>query len=286
MCCPPHELGTALSTGAGFVVGSRYVDGGSLDKGWGRHRHWPRWQTEPMAGTLYARRAGDPANPALILVHGAGAASRMWKKQLAGLSERYHVIAPDLPGFGRSPGPFSLRACADAVADLIGESQPVQLCGMSMGALVAAQVAAERPASVSRLILQGASIRPAERGRDVIRCYRSRPGWWYLKAVSDLHDRPTLLALVDAVEEADITDLLPRIAAPTLVLCGARDKEALPDAQPMVDAIPRARLVVVPHTGHLMPVTAAKVFNTIVDGFLTHASPTTGSHSRGDGSMQ
>lgn len=34
----PQMLGTALSTGAGFVVGSRYVDGGSLDEDWGRHR--------------------------------------------------------------------------------------------------------------------------------------------------------------------------------------------------------------------------------------------------------
>src|SRR5882757_7706134 len=34
----PHMLGTAMSTGAGFVVGSRYVDGGSLDEQWGLHR--------------------------------------------------------------------------------------------------------------------------------------------------------------------------------------------------------------------------------------------------------
>ncbi|MFF7210402.1 polyprenol monophosphomannose synthase [Streptomyces sp. NPDC008238] len=34
----PQMLGTALATGAGFVVGSRYVDGGSLDKEWGKHR--------------------------------------------------------------------------------------------------------------------------------------------------------------------------------------------------------------------------------------------------------
>ncbi|MBY8879802.1 polyprenol monophosphomannose synthase [Streptomyces sp. PLK6-54] len=34
----PQMLGTALSTGAGFVVGSRYVDGGSLDTEWGKHR--------------------------------------------------------------------------------------------------------------------------------------------------------------------------------------------------------------------------------------------------------
>ena len=232
-----------------------------------------------MTGTLYIETVGDPADPALILLHGAGAASRMWKKQLSGsgLSGRYRVIAPDLPGFGRSPGPFSLRACADAVADLIAERGPVHLCGMSMGAHVAAQVAAEHPESVRRLILQGASIRPAERAGRAVRFFTSRPGWWYMKAVSDLPDRPSLLALVDELLRADLTDLLPRIAAPTLVLYGARDKECIPDAQPLADAIAQARLVVVPHTGHGMPLTAAKAFNAIVDGFLAEASAPTGS---------
>jgi pimeloyl-ACP methyl ester carboxylesterase len=161
-----------------------------------------------MTGTLCAETAGDPSNPALILLHGGGAASRMWSKQLSGLAGRYRVIAPDLPGFGKSPGPFSLQACADAVADLIGKYQPIHLCGMSMGALVAAQVAAEHPESVRRLILQGASIRPAERGRRVIRFYRSRPGWWYMKAASDLTDRPTLLAMV-AIVDGFLTDASP-----------------------------------------------------------------------------
>jgi len=237
----------------------------------------PYWQTESVTGSLYTKRAGDPSNPTLILLHGGGAASRMWKKQLSGLSERYHVIAPDQPGFGRSPGPLSLEACADAVADLVDECGPVHLCGMSMGALIAARVAVERPGSVRRLILQGASIRPAERGRRAIRFFRSRPGWWYMKAVSDLADRPTLLAMVDALVEADMTGLLPLIASPTLIVCGARDKECLPDAQPLADAIPHALLVVVPHTGHWMPVTAAKAFNAIVDGFLTGPSRATGS---------
>jgi len=195
----------------------------------------------------------------------------MWKKQLSGLSERYHVIAPDLPGFGKSPGPFSLQASVDAVTDLIADYQPIHLCGMSLGALVAAQVAAEHPESVRRLILQGASIRPAEHGQRAIRFFRSRPGWWYMKAASDLPDRPALLAMVNAVEEADIRGFLPRITAPTLILCGARDKECLPDAQPLADAVPHARLVVVPHTGHAMPVMAAKPFNAIVGGFLADA---------------
>jgi 3-oxoadipate enol-lactonase len=220
-----------------------------------------------MTAALYTESAGDPRLPRLVLLHG-GAASRMWKKQLSGLSARYHVIAPDLPGFGRSPGQFSLDAAADAVVELIGEHAPVHLCGMSMGSFVAARIAAERPGCVDRLVLQGASIRPAERGQRALRFYRSRPGWWFMKATADLADRRALLAMADAAEATDLTGLLPRITAPTLVLCGARDRECLPDAQPLTDAIPRARLVVVPHTGHLMPVVAARAFNAIVDGFL------------------
>lgn len=224
-----------------------------------------------MTETLHAEVRGDPAHPTLILLHGGGAASRMWKRQFSVLGSRFHLIAPDLPGFGRSPGPVSIDGSVRAVAELVDRHGPVDLCGHSLGAFVAARVAAERPEGVRRLILCGANIRPADSGQRQMRFFRSRRGWWLMKAVADLPNRAVLLAMVDEAEAADLTGVLPRIQAPTLVLCGRRDRECLPDVRPMADAIPNATAVVVPHTGHSMPVTQARVFGTIVSGFLGRA---------------
>jgi len=224
-----------------------------------------------MTRTVHTETHGDPAHPALILLHGGGRASRMWKQQVSGLSDRFHLVVPDLPGFGRSPGPVSLRGSADAVADLVDRHGPAHLCGHSLGASVAARVAAERPQGIRRLILSGAELNPAQSDRRGIAFFRSRRGWWLMRAVGDLPTRTALLELAAQVERADLSGLLPRIAAPTLVLCGRRDRACFADAQPIADAIPNAVAIVVPHTGHSLPVTRAAAFNAIVGGFLAGA---------------
>ena len=137
-----------------------------------------------------------------------------------------------------------------------------------MGAFVAARVAAEHPLGIKKLILCAANIKPADTGQRPMKFYRSRPGWWLMKAISDLPTRTALLEMVDEAEHTDLTSYLPRIQAPTLVLCGRRDRACVVDIQPLADAIPNARSVVVPHAGHSLPITRAKAFNAIVGGFL------------------
>ncbi|MBX7550260.1 alpha/beta hydrolase [Streptomyces sp. tea 10] len=99
--------------------------------------------------------AGEVDRSALVLVHGAGQGGRMWRRQLGALSDGFHVVAPDLPGFGGSPGPFSLTAAVESVTEIARQLRSVHLCGHSLGAIVAARVAAENPDLVARLILSG-----------------------------------------------------------------------------------------------------------------------------------
>ncbi|QMU67160.1 alpha/beta fold hydrolase [Streptacidiphilus sp. P02-A3a] len=223
-----------------------------------------------MTAELSTREAGDPGRPTLLLVHGSGQGARMWRRQLASLSDRYHVVAVDLPGFGCSPGPFSMARAVAGVARLAERHRPAHVCGISLGSVVAAGVAAERPELVDRLVLSGPVIAPARSGPGLIRRYRRWPGW-LVRAVTDVPDRAGWLAVVGAMEATDLTDLLPSITAPTLVLCGQRDRECLPDAHTMAAAVPAAHLVVVPHVGHLIPVTAPKAFDAVVGGFLGSA---------------
>lgn len=116
---------------------------------------------ERVAGSLHVALGGDPAAPPVVLVHGLGATWRVWKPLLADLTEHFHVIALDLPGFGRSAGleegedQYSLSIVGlridEALADLGIERCAV--VGHSLGGGIAASYAIEHGDRVGALAL-------------------------------------------------------------------------------------------------------------------------------------
>src|SRR6185436_2060943 len=65
-----------------------------------------RYRTVDIDGVrIFYREAGDPAAPAVLLLHGYPTSSHMFRDLIPRLAERYHVVAPDLPGFGFSAQP-------------------------------------------------------------------------------------------------------------------------------------------------------------------------------------
>ncbi len=54
---------------------------------------------------IFYREAGDPAAPTILLLHGFPTSSHMYRELIPLLADRYHVVAPDLPGFGLSDAP-------------------------------------------------------------------------------------------------------------------------------------------------------------------------------------
>ena len=69
-------------------------------------------------------------------------------------------------------------------------------------------------------------------------------------------DKPALLAVLDAGARADLRDALPRIHAPTVVLCGSADRPNLPAARQLARGIEGAELRIVPRGGHALQVDA------------------------------
>ncbi|MFH8336557.1 alpha/beta fold hydrolase [Streptomyces sp. AM6-12] len=137
---------------------------------------------------MIVQNRGEAAT-ALVLLHGAGRGGRAWRCQPAALSDDVHVVAPDLPGFGGTPGPFGLPAAVESMAEIARGLRPVHLCGHSIGAIVAARVAAENPDLVARLILSGGpEIAAGTTSQRRLRTERHRPGW-LVRALSDLPDR-------------------------------------------------------------------------------------------------
>ena len=117
-----------------------------------------RWRGMDVAYT----EAGDADDPDLVLLHGLNAAgsSGEWRKVFDRLSEEYHVVAPDLPGFGRSDRPairysaaFYEEFVADFLAEFAAEDDDSDLTVLASSLTAAYTVAAAETVDLSRLVL-------------------------------------------------------------------------------------------------------------------------------------
>src|SRR5437762_11941873 len=73
--------------------------------------------------TIFYREAGPKEAPTLLLLHGLPSSSRMFEPLFARLSDQYHLVAPDYPGFGHSdwPDPRTFAYTFDHYAEIIGQ---------------------------------------------------------------------------------------------------------------------------------------------------------------------
>lgn len=107
-------------------------------------------------------RPYEPKQPAVVFIHGAAFDHSVWQWQSRHLAHQgFTVLAPDLPGHGRSPGPVrkTVEEMASWVAALIEAAglASAAVVGHSMGSLVALETALAHRARVSRLALVGTS---------------------------------------------------------------------------------------------------------------------------------
>jgi pimeloyl-ACP methyl ester carboxylesterase len=252
------------------------------------------------------RRAGK--GPALVLLHGFLCDSRCWARQLAELSDRFDVIAWDAPGAGSSsdpPDPFTLAdwsRCLATFLDALGIAR-AYIVGLSWGGVLAQEFYRLFPARVSGLILagtyagwKGSFPAPIVEAR-LSRCYGDSslpvevfvPRWvpdMFTDAVprgvrdemsvvfADFHPHGFRL-MARSLAETDTTDLLPRIAARTMLLWGDDDRRSpMSVAEQLRSAIPSAELHVIAHAGHVCNMEQPAAFNAAVRRFcLEVATP-------------
>jgi 4,5:9,10-diseco-3-hydroxy-5,9,17-trioxoandrosta-1(10),2-diene-4-oate hydrolase len=117
----------------------------------------------PSGLRLHYHRAGDPANPTLVMLHGGGPGAAAWSnfdRNLGVLSERFHVLAVDQPGFGKSdklaelPKQFYTFS-ADAILELLDSLgvQTAHFVGNSLGGGTAVRFALDHGRRAGRLVL-------------------------------------------------------------------------------------------------------------------------------------
>ena len=250
---------------------------------------------EQPAAHLLQRGDGS----ALVLLHGWGATGELFAPILDALAPGRRLIVPDLPGFGGTAAPPEAWGAGDyaawvvALLDRLGVSR-ADVLGHSHGGRVAIAMAAEHPERVHRLVLTSSAgvraqrtlrhrfdvrmykaLRRLEKARWMPRGLRAsarsraeRRGSDDYRAASGVL-RATLVRLVNE----DLTPLLPRVKAPSLLIWGDRDTETpLSAARLMERSIPDAGLVVFEGAGHFAYLEQPGRFARIVDVYLREPS--------------
>lgn len=111
---------------------------------------------------IFYREAGRPTDPAVVLLHGTPATSHMYRRLIPALAGRYHVIAPDYPGFGHSEVPaadefsYTFDNLADHVDGLLDHLglERYALYVQDYGAPVGWRLALRHPERISAIVTQ------------------------------------------------------------------------------------------------------------------------------------
>lgn len=266
--------------------------------------------TEPyFNGQMLIREAGQEHPELVLLLHGLGdEAGTTWDSLLPELAGHYHVVAPDLPGFGRSAKGNQLytpEAYATIVAWLVATlpDKPLTLVGHSLGGAVAMVYASQHSAELKLLVLVDAVgtlhrlalsqyfVRQQLRLEvpffaDALQSSLGKVAGLLLEKTSripldpdlilasaELRERflagdPARIAAL-ALVETDFSLLLPRIRVPTWLLWGTEDQVApLRIAKLLAWNLPQAQLVLLNGLGHTPMAENPAAFNAALLGRL------------------
>jgi len=247
--------------------------------------------------------AGRAWRPALILAHSLGSDHQMWAPQVEALKSQYSIIAIDNIGHGESSVPSGDYTVGDfaeaviAVADA-AELERFHYCGLSVGGITGLQVAAQHPDRLLSLTLcnTGATIGSADLWSQRIAVARSQGmealvdgviARWFSADFPEREPqlfaqaRSTLLStdptgyagVCAALRDADLTDAVPAISTPTLVIGGLDDQAApIEQSRWLHDNIAGSRLVEL-DAAHLSNLDRADEFTKALTEFLAATTP-------------
>lgn len=248
----------------------------------------------PYQADLYyqAYHADDTNRKPLVLIHGEGGDHLSWPRQIRRLTG-YRVFTPDLSGHGKSRGHGLQRisAYAEIIIDWLNklELPKVFLCGHSMGGAIALWIAVHNPERVRGLVLIGTGARlPVNLtliedlsdakvyGATVDNICR-----WSFSMHADprvinnvkkqmVKTRPSVLqGDFRACDAFNLSGQLDQVQAPVLIVIGELDKMTpLRFSEELEGGIQDAELVVLPQTGHMVPLEKPQSTSDLVRTFL------------------
>jgi len=200
-----------------------------------------------------------------IFVHGLGQEASSWDRTISLLGTGYQASSPDL-----------FQLLGDQTADYNNlysifskfcdeQTEPLNLCGLSLGAILAMQYAIEQPDRVRSIILIGAQYKMPRMLLGIQSgVFRFMPNSTFQKMGMS---KSNMIQLMGSMAALDYSDRLKDIGCSALIVCGEKDKANMKAAQSLSDQIVNARLEIIAGAGHEINTEAPEKLADVIRGF-------------------
>lgn len=241
----------------------------------------------------------------IVFLHPFPMDHRLWQSQIEHFAPQYQVLTPDLRGFGNSDGfgaqTPSIEQMADdlnALLDVLKITEPIVLCGLSIGGYVALRFAQKYFSRLRGLVIcdsrAQADTDETKAGRDRMIAFakehtsveivekvlsgllgktslRTRPE--LIERVKEIGSSQSQQAILDALaalrDRPDAIDWLPQITIPTLLIFGEEDALAPSHViETLCAGLPQSTLVKLPKAGHFSALEQPEMFNSALEEYL------------------
>lgn len=200
-----------------------------------------------------------------ILIHGLGQSSSSWDKTISYMEKGDYVMCPDLSLF--------LKEMDVSYANLYKKfseycdniSEPINLCGLSLGAVIALNYAIDNPEKVKSLVL----IAPQYKMPKALLNLQNMIFWIIpeSKFKNMKIGKRGLIELTSSMMNLDFSKSLKNIDCPVLVLCGEKDKANKKAAYNISESIAKSKIQFIKHAGHEVNIDAPKELGEILNQF-------------------
>ncbi len=200
-----------------------------------------------------------------ILIHGLGQTPSSWERTIAAMTSQGDCLCPDLTQLLHDKEAIYANLYQAFSRYSAAFEKPVNLCGLSLGGIIALQYTIENPEKVNSLVLIGTQyVMPKRLLKLQNMIFRLMPN----KAFQGTgFGKKEFMSLSKSMMDLDFSDTLLEIECPVLLVCGKKDSANKRAAVEMRQQIPCAKLKLMESAGHEVNVDAPENLGELLDGF-------------------
>jgi len=207
-----------------------------------------------------------------VLIHGLGQTSSSWDKTISYMLKPFNVVCPSLSALlnGGEVTYASLYKAFDGFCNQ--SSEPLHLCGLSLGGVLALNYAIENPAKVKSLVLIGAQYKmPGALLKVQNIIFRILPKAVFKNMEFEKND---FIRLTKSMIDINFSDKIINISCPALIMCGEKDSANMAASKQLAAKIPGAELHILDSAGHEANINNPKLLAQKLESFwMNHLDP-------------